>query len=129
MTQMDPDRASRELVHVKVRTVTDHIRAHIYNQHPMVEPRRPNTLENCERQDAPKAIFREAMRIRTLMGRVRYGAPCAVPGATTKAIELIRDYRACGNLELLVDAANYLSLEFTHPADHSTPYFEAIDRK
>ena len=118
---------TRELLHVKRRTVTEHIRAHLMNQCPMIEPRHATTLEDCRRQDAPKQVFVRHMLARTLMGRVRYGAPCVVPGAIDKAIELIRDYLACGNTELLVDAANYLSIEFLHPNVEGAA-FSPIDR-
>ena len=43
-----------------------------------------------------------------------------------RAAKALDDYRATGNREFLVDAANYVELEWIHPSRADT-YFEARD--
>jgi len=111
-------------------TVTEHIRAHFLAERGVfdVEPRPP--LAEL-RQTEWSARFEELMRNRLLMGAYRYGR-FAEPGKTAGqriqasiAARLDR-YRRTGNLECLVDAANYCLLEFEH-STHPLAHFRAED--
>lgn len=75
--------------------------------------------------------FCELMDNRLVMGYLRYGkAARGVPRFedANKAIKRLEKYFETGNTELLVDAANYLRMEFKR-GSHPKRHFHAIDRE
>ena len=76
------------------------------------------------------AEFEKFMRNRLMLGALRYGRladPIGHDRAIPLAFERLERYRATGNLEALVDAANLCLVEFCHPT-HTYTHFKAIDR-
>ncbi len=74
--------------------------------------------------------FPELMDNRLVMGYLRYGAAArSVPlfQDYNKALLRLDKYKETGNTELLVDAANYLRMEFRRSL-HPNKHFHAIDR-
>ena len=74
--------------------------------------------------------FCEMMDNRIVMGHLRYGSAKKkrTPGYDlNRAFALMAEYRHGGNTELLVDAANWLRLEFLR-GTHPTKHFKANDR-
>ena len=59
--------------------------------------------------------FFQMMLSRLLVGQIRYGKADAIQDYLTRAQKALRDYEHTGNLEFLVDAANYCLLEAHHP--------------
>jgi hypothetical protein len=72
--------------------------------------------------------FLQAMVDRLLVGFHRYGDPDAGLDYLRRIKESIDRYEATGNLEHLVDAANYCWLEFGWPL-HPEAHFEAEDSR
>lgn len=74
--------------------------------------------------------FCELMDNRLVMGVMRYGLmKRQVPAFqdVKKAMARIQAYGQTGNLELLVDAANYLRAEFNR-SQHPHRHFHSVDR-
>ncbi len=74
--------------------------------------------------------FPELMDNRLVMGYLRYGAAArSVPPFQdfNKALARLDKYKETGNTELLVDAANYLRMEFRR-SKHPKKHFHSIDR-
>ena len=59
--------------------------------------------------------FFQMMLSRLMVGQVRYGRVDSSKDYLPKAQKALRDYERTGNLEFLVDAANYCLLEAHHP--------------
>jgi hypothetical protein len=77
--------------------------------------------------------FEELMRNRLMMGSYRYGKKLHDPRAPGfSCVRHIRDrisrYEYDGNLEWLVDVANFAMLEFMH-SQHPNAHFKSTDRK
>lgn len=75
--------------------------------------------------------FADLMDNRLIMGFLRYGPRDAVdwPALSDyhKALDRLEQYRQTGNLEYLVDAANFCRLEFGR-SKHRHSHFHAVDR-
>ena len=74
--------------------------------------------------------FCELMDNRLVMGYLRYGAAArSVPQFQDchKALARLDKYKETGNTELLVDAANYIRMEFRR-SSHPNKHFHAVDR-
>ena len=74
--------------------------------------------------------FVEKMRSRMSVSYYKYG-PIAVAypdkiNAIESLMQRLRKYKATGNTEFLVDAANFAMIEFIHPT-FPNAYFEATD--
>lgn len=75
--------------------------------------------------------FCELMDNRLAMGYLRYGdrkRPLYHGLILGKLEAKLIDYQKTGNLELLVDVANYCRLEFS-TSQHPNKHFHAVDRK
>ena len=129
----------------------DHMRARLYAAAGLFDkPARRHKLEDLEKNEwspdferlmrARSVVFSDEfarlMRNRLIMGALRYSTMAEkrlkphrwdLLGAMTKKMDL---WRSTGNTEALVDAANYLLLEFEigrHPKRHHSPtYFGCI---
>ena len=74
--------------------------------------------------------FEQLMRNRLVMGALRYGR-LGAPGKPqydriASIVRRLEKYRATGNLEMLVDAANLCLCEFVE-GDHPLKHFSALD--
>ena len=94
-------------------------------------PQPKHSFEELQRTEW-SPTFEQLMRNRLIMGALRYGTleekrhrpvPYDLIGAIKSKIEL---YDRTGNLEYMVDIANYCLLEF-ELGDHPTRHFEALD--
>lgn len=77
-----------------------------------------------------KDQFTLFMHYRMVMGEMRYGksTPKRVPfWHAGKAGECMCEYARTGNLECLIDAANYIRLEWRH-SRHPRKHFNPVDR-
>lgn len=90
----------------------------------------PMQLSYCEIMlDETKDRFTELMNHRMVMGRLRYGKS----KRRARFVDLIEAWRRVllymntGNQECLIDAANYLRLEFRHPT-HPLAHWNPEDR-
>ncbi len=112
-------------MYARMQSVTAHIREHLLHG-VFLEPLRSVTLADikaknlcfesffrCMRLDPG---FERLMRNRVEMGALRYGARGPVPGVVEGALGLVAKYRETKNLEFLVNAANYLMIEWTFPS-------------
>jgi len=80
--------------------------------------------------DEQRDMFTVYMNHRMVMGRIRYGKSKRRPKYKDlqEADRRIMLYHGTGNLECLVDAANFLRLEFRHPT-HPRAHWNAKDRE
>lgn len=112
-----------------MKTITNHIRAHLEKQiRPKIVPRA--SLDKL-RESEWSPVFEQYMRNRLIMGSIRYE-----PFETKKishnydlmsyAIDKIRAYQETGNQENLVDCANVCMIEYECPT-HPKPHFSAED--
>jgi hypothetical protein len=86
------------------------------------------TIEEL-RKESYDDRFNFLMNNRMLMGRFRYGPRKTKkehPAYITAAKRRIELYEESGNTELLVDAGNYLRMEFETPL-HPNGHFKSID--
>lgn len=105
------------------QTVHEWIRNHILRDHGLVTLTLDEIRTNVQRNDR----FEDAREARSLMGYVRYESGKGLdPDYLARAERCLRSYRETRNQEFLVDAANYLEREFTHPSLEGT-YFQALD--
>ena len=109
-----------------MKTVTEHIRGHLLDGH-MLEPLGHAELADADRDVARFARFHELMNNRIRVGHVRYGATTYNREVWPRLENVLRKYKETGNTEFLVDAANYLAIEFTWPSKPGAK-FEPIDR-
>ena len=113
-----------------VKRVTDHIREHLLASLGYAEPpRRMPDLDELRATEWCDA-FDVARRYRMLIGAFRYGLLSDPAkwrydflGGLRKKLD---HYRRTGNTESLVDASNYLMLEFMRPS-HPAAHFRAED--
>jgi len=108
-------------------TVTEHIRAHILAGCMPTPPRSLAELRVSQWSPA----FERYMRNRLIVGCFRYGGldDPTIPkfDHITSAIQRLEKYRADGNQEHLVDAANLALVEFVRPACHHAPHWSPTD--
>ncbi len=115
-----------------MKTQTQHIREHLLACLGYTAPavRMPSLSQLTATEWSPR--FEQLMRNRLLMGAFRYGqfadgaetkAPYDLVGAVRRKIG---SYAETGNTEYLVDAANYLLLEFEF-GQHPSRHFHARD--
>jgi hypothetical protein len=75
--------------------------------------------------------FEHLMRNRLLIGAYRYGRLynkiCKRPNASVRIRQLIEQYEETGNLELMVDIANFAMTEFIN-SKHPKKHFKAKNR-
>lgn len=93
-------------------------------------PFRGKSFEQIRAQECSDG-FCEKMDNRMVMGFLRYGAIQARKPLfhdLKKCMERLKNYEETGNLEWLVDAANYCRCEFRRSA-HPMKHFESDDRK
>jgi len=112
-----------------MKTITDHLRHHLLQgtaAYTGLTKPKPDLDSLRLTEWSPE--FERLMRNRLIMGAIRYGL-LSDPKKTAnyplvyRAQILLADYQNTGNLELLVDAANFLLLEFVqgkHPNRHWT---------
>lgn len=114
-----------------MKTVTELIREHLYYNIcgvPVSEQKMPdlNELSKTETNE----LFFQLMRNRLIIGAFRYGLMKNKDKGAYDLLEALKrklgNYIATGNLEYLVDAANYLLLEFTFPHVNNA-HFNATD--
>ncbi len=112
--------------------VTDLIRDHLlesvgFGAHD-VSARLPDLPQQLETEWCEE--FEQARRYRMVMGALRYGLICEPKKWKYDLMAGLRQkleyYRNTGNTEALVDAANYLMLEFMHPS-HPEAHFQGED--
>ena len=72
--------------------------------------------------------FLQLMVNRLMTGEYRYGKPASVQDYLTRLEHVIEKYKSTGNLECLVDAANYCCLEFNWPL-HPGAHFKSQDSR
>ncbi len=77
--------------------------------------------------------FLQCMRNRMLVSRAKYGpAAEAYPhkvDAIRSMMDRVREYERTGNTEFLVDAANFLMIEFQYPSIPSANFRATDDRE
>ena len=106
-------------------TVTEHIRKRLEPAEVRLVPdiAELRAIQWCER-------FEKEMRNRLLMGAFRYGVvrsgTSMAVDYSSSALKKLEAYRQDGNREHLVDAANYLLLEYRFPG-HPSAHFKAVD--
>jgi hypothetical protein len=118
-----------------MKTVTEHLRNHLLASLGYAEPvKRLPTLESLRLTEWCHE-FEELRRNRMIIGAFRYGLLASPEkwGSPTCKYDLlgglekkVAEYRNTGNLEALVDAGNYLMLEFMHPS-HESARFDPKD--
>ncbi len=105
-------------------TTHDMLRARLYAQAGLTQATQVAQLDILKKTEwSPR--FEQLMRNRLIMGALRYGQ-LNVPNKrrwdrVTAAEQRLAKYRETGNLELLVDVANFMLLEFEeghHPLRH-----------
>jgi len=113
---------------VVIMHVSDHIRSHLLESLGVDTRRRLPSLDNLLRTEWCED-FERARRYRLVMGAFRYGLLSDPKGKYDLLGGLrmkLRQYEQTGNTEALVDAANYLMLEFMWPS-HSDAHFQSKD--
>lgn len=113
-----------------MKRISDHIREHLLASLGVVEIRRRPSLEVLQ-ETQWSSEFERYMRNRLVVGGIRYETFQEKRGGNSydylkEADRVLQDYRQTGNLELLVDLANYCLLEFVFGC-HPLRYFEATD--
>jgi hypothetical protein len=110
------------------KTVTDYLRAFVKLQAGDTDPA---TLKLTEWDYE----FEQLMRNRLLLGVLRFGnlRKNNRKGNHTKMIikyfrEKLNEYEQTGNIEMLVDLANFCMIESIH-SDHPKRHFKSIDRE
>ena len=117
-----------------MRTVTEHIRAHLYERKgltPTGDSYPVGNLGLAELREAEYSPeFEKLRRNRLVFGAIRYGRRGGKDKPNydriSSCIHRLRQYRRTGNDELLVDVSNLCELEFvegTHPEKH----FASVD--
>ncbi len=115
-------------------TIHDHLRSRLLQRAGLeARPRAPLEGLSFEELKARECGdgFCEMMDNRIVMGHLRYGAMSRTKPLfydLKKARERLSAYGSTGNLELLVDAANYCRCEFRRSA-HPNKHFRAVDRE
>ncbi len=111
-------------------TVTERLRDHLLQSlgYAARVPRMP-ALDTLRRTEWCEE-FEQARRNRMIMGAFRYGLLTA-PGKFDYDLlaglqKKLDDYHRTGNVEALVDAGNYLMMEFMRPS-HPNSHFRAED--
>lgn len=86
------------------------------------------SLDHILQQEFSEEFVR-TMKNRMLVGYFRYG-PVADDDSNyvVRALKRVREYLRTGNQEMLVDAANFLMMEFMHP-QHPDAHFNPVNRK
>jgi len=112
-----------------MKRALDYIRDSIYEKKGLFLPASNKPLAEL-RKIQRNTLFEKMCRNRLLIGGYRYGElhtesskSCASVGDIRKRLDL---YEKTGNLECLVDAANYVMLEFTY-SKHKNAHFKASD--
>jgi hypothetical protein len=114
-----------------MKTVTEHIRDSLLKSANAKEAIGTARLLEQLRNIPGLEDFTILMRNRMVMGAFRYGDHVKVkPGTHFCLIGSLRKklekYEETGNIEFLVDAANYCFLEFEH-GTHENRHFSALD--
>jgi len=114
-----------------VTTVLQYIRRHLEAQVFLDPLPRPTPLAYVQARQTQVEQFETYARNRMGFGWYRYrhnfhdGEPPRFD-AVASAIDRLRRYRADGNQEHLIDAANLCKIEFAKPS-HPAPHFTPID--
>lgn len=98
-----------------MKTITEHIRAHLLNSLGYAEPRTPAPSLDELRKTEWSSLYESLCRNRMIMGYFRYGPisrPLGEYDVCNDAIIRIRKYQETRNLEYLVDAGNMCMLAF-----------------
>ena len=110
-------------------TNTEYIRNSLL-EHCGLIPRKILPDLNSLRTTEWSAQFEQLMRNRLVMGGIRYGllhsANKPQYDRIASVIKRVTEYKATGNMELLVDAANLCLLEFEE-GNHPNRHFKAKD--
>jgi len=119
-----------------MKTKTEHLREHLYENLGYFEPEEKPSLEELKKTEWStqfETYMRNRlvyMRNRLVMGALRYGLINHAGKSKYNRIDSIGQrldlYRESGNQEHLVDIANLCLLEFEEPA-HSEAHWEAQD--
>jgi len=109
-----------------MKTITEHIRDHILlNAFGGSKATYKDSIDVIENDFSLDFVTKMANRI--VMGHHRYGP---VKNAKTDNIKAVKDrvgkYEETGNMEYLVDAGNFLMLEYHFPK-HPKAHFESVD--
>lgn len=114
-----------------MKRISDLLREHLYYDIcgiPVNDKKMPSLDELIATET--NDTFMQLMRNRLVMGAFRYGRMKDKEKGEYKLLESLKRklnmYQQTGNLEYLVDAANYLLLEFTYP-HVDNPHFNATD--
>lgn len=99
-----------------MKTVNEHIRAHMQEQWCDLDPLGSVSRDDQERDVKKLAPFHVLMNNRIRVGTVRYGSMTENRDVWPRLQNVLRKYQETGNTEFLVDAANYLAIEFTWPS-------------
>ena len=111
-------------------TITNLIRAHLLESlgYRSPAPRLPDLPEQLATEWCTP--FEDARRYRMVMGAFRYGLLTEPKkwryDLMAGLLRKLATYRETGNTEALVDAANYLMLEFMNPS-HASAHFRGED--
>jgi len=112
-----------------MKRILDHIRDSIYKQKGLLLPASTKPL-SVLRKIQCNPVFEQLCRNRLIMGAYRYGELFTENSCSCASVDDIRIrldlYDKTGNLEHLIDAANYVMLEFTY-SKHKNAHFRAID--
>ena len=114
-----------------MKTILEHIRDRVEGRAKLdqLEIGKGPSLETLYRTEW-SSYFESLMRNRLIMGALRYGRlGTHKPLARTEAmISKVKGYEETGNLEYLVDVANYALIEFVE-GQHPKKHFHATDDK
>ena len=118
-----------------MKTVTEHLRDHLLATLGYSKPvKRLPDLESLRLTEWCHE-FEQLRRNRMIIGAFRYGLlaspekwgrPICTYDLLAGLEKKVAEYRNTGNLEALVDAGNYLMLEFMHPS-HEAARFDPKD--
>ena len=112
-----------------MKTIFDHLRWSILKKKGLSLPATHKPLAVLRKTER-NLVFERLCRNRLLMGAFRYGELFAEDKELYISVDDIRLrldlYEKTGNLECLVDAANYAMLEFTY-SKHKNAHFKASD--
>jgi len=112
-----------------MKTIFNHLRESIYKQKGLFLPASHKPLYKL-RKTQWNNKFEKLCRNRLILGGYRYGEFSTESSKSCTSVEDIKLrldlYLETGNLEYLVDAANYTMLEFTY-SRHNNAHFKSSD--